>query len=267
MSAKETMPSQGTSTFDLFAVRLHFEAGRPVTFPEGATANLFRGQFGKVLHQRHPELYERWFKPVRETGVPSGLHDPPRPFVFRVRHLESAPLERGQRFHVGINLFETYVPEIGEAIEEVVGERLIAIEGLEMLRLPLESAAQASRVKVHFLTPTELKPANEPEFGRLFARVRDRIATLRSLYGAGPLNIDFRAIGERAGLVRTASWKIAYRKVTRTTGSRHPLGGFTGVAEYEGDLAEFIPYLEIAAYTGVGRQTVWGKGEIAVETF
>ena len=33
------------------------------------------------------------------------------------------------------------------------------------------------------------------------------------------------------------------------------------------DVAEFLPYLEIARWTGVGRQTVWGKGEIAYETF
>jgi hypothetical protein len=30
-------------------------------------------------------------------------------------------------------------------------------------------------------------------------------------------------------------------------------------------MAEFLPYLEAARWTGVGRQTVWGKGEIAVE--
>ena len=46
------------------------------------------------------------------------------------------------------------------------------------------------------------------------------------------------------------------------TGQTHSIGGFTGVAEYEGDLTEFVPYLEAAAWTGVGRQTVWGKGEI-----
>lgn len=245
-------------------MRLHFEAARPVRFPEVGTANLFRGQFGKVLHRRHPELYERWFKPLREVGVPSGLHDPPRPFVFRVRHLEGATV---QRFHVGINLFETYLPEIGEAIAEVVHQPLTGIEGREMLHLPLESTAQASRVRVHFLTPTELKPAGEPEFGRLFARIRDRIATLRTLYGAGPMNLDFRAIGQRAAAIRMTRCQIAHQTVTRTTGSRHPLGGFTGVTEYEGDLTEFLPYLEIAAYTGAGRQTVWGKGEIAIETF
>jgi hypothetical protein len=35
-----------------------------------------------------------------------------------------------------------------------------------------------------------------------------------------------------------------------------------GSAEYEGDLAEFVPYLRAARWAGVGRQTVWGNGEI-----
>ena len=54
--------------------------------------------------------------------------------------------------------------------------------------------------------------------------------------------------------------------MSRATGQRHALGGFTGFAEYAGELAEFVPYLEIGRWTGVGRQTVWGKGEIAYET-
>ena len=71
----------------------------------------------------------------------------------------------------------------------------------------------------------------------LFARARDRVSALRSLYGEGPLGIDFRA-----------------------PGSVHPLGGLVGVAEYEGEFGEFVPFLEAAQWTGVGRQTVWGKG-------
>jgi hypothetical protein len=40
-----------------------------------------------------------------------------------------------------------------------------------------------------------------------------------------------------------------------------------GSADYEGDLAEFLPFLEAARWTGVGRQTVWGNGEIHVIPF
>ena len=36
----------------------------------------------------------------------------------------------------------------------------------------------------------------------------------------------------------------------------------TGEVEYGGELGEFLPYLEAGQWIGVGRQTVWGKGEI-----
>jgi len=107
-----------------------------------------------------------------------------------------------------------------------------------------------------------------PEFGVLARRIRDRISTLRSLYGAGPLDIDFRAFGKMADSIRLAHCELTRvdaERVSKRTGQRHSLGGFTGFAEYEGALAAFLPYLEAARYTGVGRQTVWGKGEIAVE--
>lgn len=55
------------------------------------------------------------------------------------------------------------------------------------------------------------------------------------------------------------------RRSTRT-GQTHSIGGFIGEAEYEGDLREFLPFLKAAQWTGVGRQTVWGKGQIAIST-
>jgi hypothetical protein len=134
-------------------------------------------------------------------------------------------------------------------------------------------AGEVRRVRVHFLTPTEIKAAelrlsDRPEFSVLFARIRDRVSTLRALYGAGPLEIDFRAMGERAAAIRMTRCELEQVEASRwshSPGMRHSLGGFVGVAEYEGELAEFVPYLEIARWTGVGRQTVWGKGEIAWE--
>jgi hypothetical protein len=278
------MPSQGTSTFDLFALRFHCASAKPVHFPPGETANLFRGQLGKILYRHDPEMYASLFAPVRETGVPSGLHDPPRPFVLRVRHLDGATL---RNFHIGLNLFQTNASDpvhlcqsIGDLVRESLRAEVCRVEGLEMLRLPLPTnVARASRraastvvstCRVTFLTPTEMKNQNSPEFGPLFSRIRDRISTLRALYGSGPLEIDFKAMGERAATIRMTHSEIRNveaERTSHTTGQRHSIGGFIGVAEYEGDLREFIPYLEIATYTGVGRQTVWGKGEISVETF
>ena len=83
----------------------------------------------------------------------------------------------------------------------------------------------------------------------------------------GHLPVDFKAQSGRADLVRTVNCDLQYRDVSRRssrTGAVPGIGGVTGTAEYEGDLAEFIPCLRAARWTGVGRHTVWGNGVMEV---
>ena len=247
------------TTFAFYPLRFQFAACKLHDF----SANTLRGAFGSALKKMDADAYARFFAPKRAAGSsPSGLADPPRPFVFRI----PGPLE------VGMNVFLTREPAV-ELFTRTMAElgTLSSVAGTEPLHLPLCAAGTPiHRVRVHFITPTELKGAEQPEFGILLARIRDRISTLRELYGDGPLAIDFKAFGERASRVsmtRCELVPVAAERISRATGRRHSLGGFTGVADYEGDLAEFLPYLETARWTGVGRQTVWGKGEIAYETF
>jgi len=243
-------------TFDLYPLRFVFASSKLRDF----SANTVRGQFGSALKKIDADAYSRFFAPRAAPG-PSGLADPPRPFVFRVL----GPLEGG------LNLFLTREPA-NELFTRVMAElgTLSSVSGTERLCLPFCAPERPiDRLRVRFLTPTELKGAERPEFGVLMARIRDRVSTLRELYGDGPLAIDFKTFGERASRVsmtRCELATVAAERVSRGTGQRHSLGGFTGFAEYEGDLAQFLPYLEIARWTGVGRQTVWGKGEIAYET-
>jgi hypothetical protein len=246
------------ATFDLYPLRFRFETCRLRDF----SGNGLRGAFGSALKKVDAEAYARYFSPRAEANSgPSGLGDPPRPFVFRL----GGPLE------AGLNLFLTRVPGL-EPFKRAMAElgTLKSVAGTERLRLSLLTPSRAlHRLRVHFLTPTELKGADRPEFGILMARIRDRVSTLRELYGDGPIEIDFTAFGERASRVsmtRCELVPVAAERMSRNTGQRHSLGGFTGLAEYEGDVSEFLPYLEIARWTGVGRQTVWGKGEIAYET-
>ena len=124
-------------------------------------------------------------------------------------------------------------------------------------------------IRLSFITPTELKTADgiatKPEFGVLAARIRDRLSILGQAYGDGPLAIDFKAFGERALSVRMTRCDVhpvAVDRRSSRTGQVHSIGGLVGDAEYEGELTEFLPYLKAAKWTGVGRQTVWGKGEV-----
>ncbi len=210
--------------------------------------------------------------------------------MFRATHLDGLTIPSGAAFHFDLNLFDTASADINSlaaAFAELAREGLGPGRGkveltqvsqshgvtLEPLELSLDPPAKpVSRLLVRFITPTELKCggqiAAQPDFGILAARVRDRIGTLSELYGDGPLPIDFRGFGERAALVRMKRCEI--RTVVRSrrssrTGQVHSTGGFVGEAEYEGELTEFIPFLKAASWTGVGRQTVWGKGQIEVE--
>ena len=248
-------------TFDLYPLRFRVTSRRAAPL----TLNLLRGAFGSALKKISERDYQRWFAPATPPGQgPSGLADPPRPFVFRLR----------EPSHLGMNVFATREPVIEIFTQALRGIDAIAIEsvaGTELLRLPLAGAdAAVSRLRVHFLTPTELKGSERPDFGVLLSRIRDRVSALRQIYGDGPLGMDFKAFGDRAQCIAMTRCDLDFvhaGRVSRGTGQSHSLGGFTGVCEYEGDLAEFLPYLEIARWTGVGRQTVWGKGEISVEAF
>lgn len=244
-------------TFDFYPLRFRFAASKLRDF----SANTWRGQLGSALQKADAAAYSRFFAP-RAVAGPSGIADPPRPFVLRVL----GPLE------IGLNLFLTREPAV-ELFTHVMADlgTLSSVSGTERLSLPLCARDQTiHRLRIRFLTATEIKGAERPEFGVLLARIRDRVSTLRELYGDGPLAIDFKGFGARAShvsMTRCELTTVADERISRGTGQRHSLGGFTGFAEYEGDLAEFVPYIEIARWTGVGRQTVWGKGEIAYETF
>jgi hypothetical protein len=153
-----------------------------------------------------------------------------------------------------------------------IGEAAVLEPNPKPLELSLDPpGVRITHLRVKFITPTELKHggqiASQPDFGMLASRARDRIASLSEFYGDGPLPLDFREFGQRAAEVRMTRCEIKNienKRRSSRTGQTHPLNGFAGEAEYEGELAEFLPYLQAAKWTGVGRQTVWGKGQLEV---
>jgi hypothetical protein len=69
----------------------------------------------------------------------------------------------------------------------------------------------------------------------LAGRIRDRLSTLRELYGEGPLERD-RAAGrgaaEQPDGADASHWRVC------------------GEAEYVGELGEFVPYLKAGKWVG-----------------
>jgi hypothetical protein len=254
-------------TFHLEACRFRLSARRVIQFPPGMAGNVLRGALGKALRElASREDYARVFEPAAQSG-PSGLSNSPRPFVLRPAALSGRVVEAGETFCVGLNFFDVRAREPFTCAFAHWAEVISAEH--EQITLDLNPSGEpVSRIRVDFQTPTELKAKGQPapgEFPVLLARARDRVSTLRSLYGAGPLEIDFRALWERARLVKLVHSELHHVAVERRssrTGQRHSIGGSIGFAEYEGELAEFLPYLQAASWTGVGRHCTWGNGQI-----
>ncbi|MDR3719169.1 MAG: CRISPR system precrRNA processing endoribonuclease RAMP protein Cas6 [Bryobacteraceae bacterium] len=255
---------------DVLLLRARFTPHARLAFPFGAAVPV-RGALGYSLP-------EEIFRPHRDVG-PSGLRDAPRPFVLRVRQLDGRTFASGEPFEIGLNLFApSMLPAFEESLRRLasagLGPNRVGLDwgGLETSSetFDLDRVEPCKTLEVFFLSPTEMKGWNGPglpPFEILAARVRDRVSALCSLYGCGEPGLDYRGLAERARAVRAVSGELTRVLASRTsarTGQTHPLSGVTGPVRYEGELSEFVPLLRAACRTGVGRQTVWGHGEIAI---
>ncbi|MCC6586213.1 MAG: CRISPR system precrRNA processing endoribonuclease RAMP protein Cas6 [Bryobacterales bacterium] len=268
-------------TFAVEVCTLRFQAIDTIYFPAPSAGNVLRGALGDWLrHAPNLEPYRYWFAPQANSG-PSGFADSARPFVLRAQSLDYRRVQPAEEFCFDVHIFPAgdEGPDMFARMfkfAEVHGlgagrGRAKFVElGRRTERVELLQPVAAREASIEFLTPTELKHqgaiVSTPEFGVLFGRIRDRVARLLQLYGAGtPPDFDFRAMGERAARIRMTrcdvAWQDAERRSSRTA-QVHPLDGFCGSAQYSGALSEFIPWLYAAQLCGVGRQTVWGKGAI-----
>lgn len=156
--------------------------------------------------------------------------------------------------------------------------------------LPSPQAASATaQLGIRFLTPTELKQDGHiiacPAAVVLVLRAFDRIESLLRFYpvpeedpagdplgspsfGVLPLRNRLR---DAAATLRIVHSALRHQDVERTstrTGQIHALGGFLGEICYEGPadaIRSVLPWLHAASFTGIGRQTVWGKGVLALD--
>jgi hypothetical protein len=139
--------------------------------------------------------------------------------------------------------------------------------------------ASVQRLTIRFLTPTFLRADGEvvrrPEFHQLFKRLRDRVNALSTFFGDGPLDVDFKRLGERAEKVRTVAaqtdWVERFRTSSKTR-QRHELSGFVGSVTYDlcpdaSNLAPvFLPWLALGEVVHVGKHTAWGNGWFEVRS-
>ena len=279
--------------------QVEFEAQGDIYLPDGKETNVFRGALGTALRKVCCEpgcpgarscpaastcVYSRFFEPRWEAG-PSGYREAPRPFVLRWKG-PTGCVRRGDRFRAEICLFDVGVSmreSLNRALELAGADGLGASRASaklielnmdsDVLRLAVKGEHRCGTLRLHFVTPIELKSGGEilsdPDFGILTHRLLERVWALGSLYQNWPAHWDYSDLLDLGRTVRLVSSDWRRREIVRRssrTRQHHSIGGFTGWAEYDGPVGAFVPLLEIARWTGIGRQTVWGKGEVRVDS-
>lgn len=133
-------------------------------------------------------------------------------------------------------------------------------------------AGRIGRVKLRFLTPTTLKVdgclVQKPGFSHIIKRLRDRINGLSYFYCGQGLEIDFKAFGAEAEMVKTvqdSTWWVDSSRYSRRRDVAHDLSGFVGEVTFEGEMEPFLPYLRLGEYLHVGKNAVFGNGWFQIE--
>ena len=147
---------------------------------------------------------------------------------------------------------------------------------------PGETAAEiqitATDLTLDFLTPTTLKAGSgvgrdgtivrQPAFHHIVKRLRDRVNALATFYGGGPLDLDFKALGDAADRIETVDDRTHWVERARFSRRRdvtHDLSGFVGRISFRGDVAPFLSLLRIGAYVHVGKNAVFGNGGVVLD--
>jgi hypothetical protein len=174
---------------------------------------------------------------------------------FRLHHISLLGADGSQTILLAPNGDQVQMPPHGITAEQIAQRAAL---------LP------ASRLTVHFLTPTRLihdhKLLKVPLFHVLMARLIERYDLIGGAYGDdfAPLPPERRAEllarAERIRLAQNNTHWLDTVSHSRRTGSTSPIGGLIGEATYSGDLALFREWLLWGTYLQVGKNTAKGDG-------
>lgn len=131
----------------------------------------------------------------------------------------------------------------------------------------------ASKVKLHFLTPTSIKIDSslsiDFNFRKLVFNMLRR--TLEAAFFYMPdasVDWEFKPYLKRASDIRITDKQLAWVDHHHFSGGKSNdllLGGFVGSLTLEGDLAPFVPLMRIAEAIHVGKRTNFGFGKVRLE--
>lgn len=160
-----------------------------------------------------------------------------------------------------------YPKDDGSLLREDVAEELSL-----NLSPPPEMHSEKCFLRLKLETPLRFKQngrlSDGLSFETLLRLILRRACSLFEAFGGGEPDLDYRGLVAHARSIRTERLRISWVDWDRYSSRqqvRMQLGGLIGIAEYSGNLLNFLPLLRFAERVHIGKQTSFGLGRISFD--
>ena len=126
-------------------------------------------------------------------------------------------------------------------------------------------------ITLNFLTPARIifreDLVVEPEFHHIIRTLLRRLSSLSYFHCGERLDLDFKGLVERAGLVKTVKCDTRWydwERYSSRQNTRMKMGGILGRVAFEGDLEEFVPFIRLGEMLHAGKGTSFGLGKYEI---
>jgi hypothetical protein len=283
---------------EVAAFDFRFRARTQMRMP-GYMGSAWRGGFGRALRRAvcvtglpicpgcpfeascvYPYLFET--ASGAEGGILAGYDRVPNPFVLAPRWEGSQLLQAGDETGLRLILIGRAIEHAGFAKQAVVEAGLRGLGpdrgALDLVAVDSVTPPPAGPCPDH-IEITLLSPLRLVEAGRLvrvdalrprhllLALLR-RVSTLAQRHGSASLDLDYRALKERAGAAGFAASRLRWAEWARWSGRQRALlrmGGLLGILTLPlTGLESFWPFLALAPWVHVGKGATMGLGAMQV---
>jgi hypothetical protein len=280
------------------AFDFRFQARQQMRMP-GYMGSAWRGGFGRALRRAvcvtgltscpgcpfeascvYPYLFET--APGGEGGILAAYDRVPNPFVLMPPWDEVRLLPTGGETGIRLVLIGRAIEHAGFAKQAVVEAGLRGLGpdrgALDLLSVEPATPPQfrpcSDHVEITLASPLRLVEAGRlvgPAMLRprhlLLALLR-RVSTLAQRHGPAPLDLDYRALKERAEEAEFAAAELCWVEWARYSGRQQALlqmGGLLGALSLPlAGIEQFWPFLALAPWVHVGKGATMGLGAMQV---
>ena len=230
---------------------LEIPLDRQTDFEPGALLTIRLRLFGKAIH--YAPLFVTTFRELGREGIGKGR------LPYQLVHVES---EGADQYPVTI---------YQQGVEQVHAPLIMT--GADIRNKSMQSdSSRMEKVTLFFETPLRIKwngqYTSDPQFHVIFRNILRRVTSMLQFHHdeepQGEFIEEWIRRTEKILLIRQETRWVDYSRYSVRQDSKMKLGGIQGWAQYEGDLAEFLPWLRVAELLHLGKNTVFDLGRIRV---